>query len=114
MRSALGLGVMGVLLVMAMPAWAQTADDVLASFEEEPTVLEVQQAALDYNHIDQGVIGGWSTRANIAPILPRVRVDWRQVSDDDLQEDVDRDFDVLLDGSEIPTQIARDQRTEDD
>lgn len=51
-------------------AHAQSADEILARFDTEPTVLEVQAAALDYAGLDPGAIGGWYTRASIANLLP--------------------------------------------
>lgn len=117
MRAGVAIRITSIVAGLALVppvAYGQTARDVLAEFADEPTVREVQEATAAYNHIDQGEISGWTTRVNISALLPRVRVDYRRRADDDLQTDFDRDFDVLVDGSEILTDIARDVRDEDD
>jgi hypothetical protein len=96
-----------------LSAAAQTADEILARFGAEPTILEVQEAAAAYAHIDQGQLAGWMRRANIANILPRVRGDWRRIQDDRLQSDIRRDFDADPFLGEILDDVERDQRIQD-
>jgi hypothetical protein len=112
MRHALATGVVATVVSLGATAWAQTADEVLARFDQEPTVIQVQEATATYNHIEQDVISGWTTRANLAPLLPHVRVDWRRFSVDNLQNTFNQSYDVLVDGTELLTGIDRDQRTQ--
>jgi len=46
-------------------------DQILAQFDDEPTVLEVQEAAMAYAGIDSDAISGWVGRANGANALPK-------------------------------------------
>ena len=56
--------------VFAATASAQSAEEVLARFDYEPTVLEVQRVVMFYAGLDPDRIEGWYTRANVAAILP--------------------------------------------
>lgn len=93
---------------------AQTAEEVLDRFDAEPTILEVQDAAADYAQIEQGSMSGWTTRASLSALLPRLRVEYRLTNDDNLQNDYDEDFNVAADGTLIGDTVQRDQTDEDD
>jgi hypothetical protein len=93
---------------------AQSVEEVLSQFDHEPTILEVQEAVNRYNLINQGTMSGWTPRANAAPVLPRVRVEYRTTSDDDLQNTEDQSFTVPPGGDPILTDIDRESRTEND
>jgi hypothetical protein len=105
-----------VLLVMGVAqfAAAQSPEEILSQFEAEPTILEVQEAAAAYAHIDQDMMSGWSARASASALLPRVRVQYQATADDDISTDDNRDFEVLLDGTQILTDVDQDQTVEDD
>ena len=106
---------LGFALVLLIPGslGAQSADEVLAQFEVEPTILEVQEAAAAYAHIDQGEMGGWSVRASVSSLLPRIRVQYWLRWDDDEQYDDDQSYDATADGL-VLTDVDRDVRMEDD
>ncbi len=53
---------LGVCVVLwPLVAIGQSSDEVLAEFDDEPTVLEVQDATARYNLIDQAQMRGWMT-----------------------------------------------------
>lgn len=83
-------------LLIALPtsaALAQSSDEILARFDDEPTVLEVQSAALIYAGIDQSSMEGWYTRANTSALLPeKLEVRYRY---DDRLDELDRVSDDL-------------------
>lgn len=105
---------LGGLTAAVAPASAQSADEILRSFDGEPSILEVQRAASAHAQIDEGVIEGWTTRANTAALLPDVRVQYRTRAEDDLQNDDRQDYEVDPTLGEVLVDRERDERIEDD
>jgi hypothetical protein len=91
-----------------------TPEEVLSRFDEEPTVLEVQEVATAYAHISQDTMDGWSTRANLQALMPRVRVRTRWQTFDDVQDDFDQSFEADADGNLVLADVDQDNRIEDD
>lgn len=104
-----------VLLGPATPgtAEAQSADEILARFDTEPTVLEVQAVALDYAGLDPDAIDGWYARANAAKALPeRAQYRFRM-------REIDRGFDrftedLNAEGAVLGVDRRREDRTDED
>ena len=71
--------------LIAAPAFGQSADEVLARSDDEPTVLEVQTAAMTYAGLHTDRLESWYCRANMAYILPEV-AEYRIKIDDDFRE----------------------------
>src|SRR5690606_2250302 len=83
------------------------ADEVLAQFDDEPTILEVQAAAVAYAGLDPDDISGWYSRASAANVLPRILEYRFQYEDEDRDlERFTRDFNP--DGSTL----GEESRTE--
>ncbi len=74
MPIGLGLGLaLTAPLASAQPA-ADKAAGLLARFDREPTINQVQQAALDYANLHPEVFASMSTRSRVRGLLPEVRV----------------------------------------
>lgn len=99
---------------VALNASAQTVEETLRQFDAEPTIREVQEVAAAYAQIDEGVISGWTTRANLSPLLPDLRARYQTDTDDDRQDDDRQDFVVDEFGDLVLESIDRDVRLEDD
>jgi hypothetical protein len=107
-RVALLLTLLALTPLTPSPAAAQNAEQVLASFEDEPSILEVQRAALNFAGLDPELISSWYARANTANLLPQ-RAQYRiQIQDaeqdynrfteknsSDVGTDTDTDFNAL-------------------
>lgn len=63
------------LMMIAPQAQAQDAraqaKRILAKFDKEPSVIDVQRAAAKYAHVNPGAYDSWITQANVANALPR-------------------------------------------
>lgn len=81
-----------VLAVPVLPASADQVDKVLDRFAGEPTVREVQLAAMEYAEVNPKVLKAHSRNAKAAKLLPRTRVRVDRSFDDD------RSIDINLDG----------------
>ena len=110
------LTLVATILALLIPAvsMAQSVEEVLARFDGEPTVIEVQEAAVAYAQIDEAVMDRWSARANAAAVLPDVRIEYRRYTDDDIQRDDDQDLNVDENGDLVLSDMERDIRTDDD
>jgi len=68
------------MLLLALPAWSasaandvdarKAAQQVLARFDHEPSVLEVQHVAARYAQVNPGAYAGWLAQSNWAYVLP--------------------------------------------
>lgn len=65
---------------------AEVVEQVLAKYAAEPTVREVQKAALDYARAHPEVIDAWRLRSRVAAAVPEVETDFRVQLDDDRRE----------------------------
>ena len=110
------LTLVATILALLIPtvSAAQSVEEVLARFDAEPTIIEVQEAAAAYAQIDEAVMDRWSARANAAAILPDLTVEYRRYVDDDIQRDDDQDLNVDENGDLVLADMERDIRTEDD
>lgn len=87
------------LLVLALQAPAEaaelrTVDEVLARFEKEPAVRDVQQMVLEYSKTDPRYLDEWMNAAKNAAWLPELKVTY----DYDNGYDYDYVYDVNPDG----------------
>lgn len=82
------LAVVPAVAVAAGPA-ENEARRVLARFEAEPTVNEVQAAALDYAMMSPEVLGSMRSRSRYAAVLPKLKLR--------VQKDIDEDSRSVLD-----------------
>ncbi|OIP42566.1 MAG: hypothetical protein AUK47_04205 [Deltaproteobacteria bacterium CG2_30_63_29] len=98
-------------LLFPSVAFAQSADQILASFDDEPTVLEVQAAALTYSGLDPDRVEGWNTRANLANLLPeRASYTIRYQDQDRTMEQLTDDYNEA--GTTLGAQDRRELRTQ--
>ncbi|MBN1947610.1 MAG: hypothetical protein JW797_18225 [Bradymonadales bacterium] len=104
---------LALLLLLSGTALAQSPQEILDQFAAEPTILEVQEAAAAYAHIDDDQIGRWTTRADLSALLPRLRVQYWMDYQDDEQKDDAQVFSATADGL-LLTRVDRDVRIEDD
>lgn len=65
---------------------AEVVEQVLAKYAAEPTVREVQKAALDYARAHPEVVDAWRLRSRVAAAVPEVETDFRVQLDDDRRE----------------------------
>ena len=57
-------------LAFTTAATAQSPQEVLSRFNDEPTVLEVQSVAMLYAGVDPDQVDGWYTQASLANLMP--------------------------------------------
>ena len=100
--------------VLASDVMAQSADDILSTFDGEPTVREVQEVATEYAQINESAMEGWRRRASTSALLPDVRVEYRYQLEDDRTDENDQDFEVDANGDLILTGLDLDVRLDDD
>lgn len=77
----------GLLSASVAPVFAQSkveaqARKLLARFDGEPSVNQVQRAALDYASMNPELLRSMQTRSKVAPLLPEIRL--RIETEDDL------------------------------
>lgn len=86
-----------VLALVLIPMTALAAEErkplaasggVLDQFANEPTVREVQEVAMRYALVSDDVLNGYQRSAKWTKLLPRTRVAYRQVAEDDTAVDV--------------------------
>lgn len=107
------LVVAGLLAAMST-ATAQNVDEVLARYDAEPTVLQVQNAAAGYAQIDQGRMEAWRARAGWSALLPDLQVRYQIWQEDQLDQDDKQDLVVDAAGDLILQDVERDVLREDD
>lgn len=54
-----------------------TVDEVMAEFDHEPTVQQVQSWASDYARLNPGMVDRWMTSSRAFAALPRLQVEYR-------------------------------------
>lgn len=100
--------------LLASDVMAQSAEDILSTFDGEPTVREVQEVAAEYAQINESAMEGWRRRASTSALLPDVRVEYRFQMEDDRTDENDQDFEVDANGDLILTGLDLDVRLDDD
>lgn len=71
MRTAV---ICAVLTALAAPARADEVDRVLARFEHEPSIREVQKAAIKYYKVDPDTINSLRSRSRLKALVPGLTV----------------------------------------
>jgi hypothetical protein len=66
--------VCAVLAALAVPAHADEVDRVLAKFDHEPTIREVQKAAIKYYKVDPDTINSLRSRSRLKALVPGLTV----------------------------------------
>ena len=99
-------------LSLSTPALAQSRGavdpevaELLALFDHEPTVRQVQEAALRWANLHHDRVPGWYRQVRLSAFVPRVRIDGRTRTHERDQSDRTENFDV--DGENFR---QRDQR----
>ena len=79
-----------------------TAAGPLDQFAHEPSIREVQEAAMRYALVNDDVLNGYQTSAKWTKLLPRTRVRYREDIDDDTTVSVNEvgERDLTLDDNE--------------
>jgi hypothetical protein len=96
-------------------ASAQTPDQVLATFDDEPSIIDTQRAALSFAGLDPELINSWYTRANTAKLMPKraqYRLQLRDIDQNYNRFTEDLNAQSLGLGSETQRQIRSDSRLE--
>ena len=79
----LSLFIAAVAVMLSLPASADQVDKVLARFSGEPTVREVQNAAMDYASVQPHILQANFRNARLTKLLPRTRIRVDRQFDDD-------------------------------
>lgn len=123
-RSLLSLLLIALLAIAGSTSFAhaQDAQEILNSFADEPSILQVQSAALIYAGLDPQMVSGWYTRANIAKLMPdraEYRVDFRndtreinRFNQDNGAPTLDANG-VFLPGEVLGSELRDEQRSQD-
>jgi hypothetical protein len=85
LAAAIGL-TLGPAVVHAEPTADSEAKKILARFENEPTINEVQQAALTYSAMHPEQYESMRTRSRFAAVLPELRLRVTQDKGDDQKQ----------------------------
>ncbi len=81
-----------LMSISILPASALAAEErkplaaaggVLDQFSNEPTIREVQEVAMRYALVNDEVLNGYQRSAKWTKVLPRTRVSYREVAEDD-------------------------------
>jgi hypothetical protein len=85
-----------------MPAKARkvykSVDEVLAEFDSEPSIQDVQSMAMDYTHTNRAQVERWLLASKRAAALPEFKVRYYY------QDQFDQDFDYLDNGASFDLQ----------
>jgi len=63
------------------PATAEQVAQILARYRAEPSVREVQEAALRYAEVHPEVLASWRSRSRVAALGPQIRGEYRYMGD---------------------------------
>lgn len=97
---------LALMLGLARPAVAadyRTVDDVLAKFDNEPTVGDVQEMVLAYSKTDPHYVDAWLSAAKNSAWLPELNVEYDYGTGYGYDYEYEVDPDGLLTGSDVDT-----------
>lgn len=65
-----------VSLCLCLAASIDAAEDVMRKFKHEPTIKEVQKAAIKYAEVQPEKINSWRKKAAVKALLPEINLDY--------------------------------------